>query len=89
MLDYLRAIWRTNPVRVTSFATAALVAIAAKAGVVLDEASVTEAVALVVPIILGGEVARSKVQPYAGEVGQPSDALLPGEYFSIDPEPKA
>lgn len=77
MRNYLRALWQGNPVRVASVITAAVVAIAAKYGLILDEASVGETVALVVPILLGGEVARSQVQPYQGEIGTPSDELLP------------
>ncbi len=76
MLTYARAIWLNNPVRVASLIVAAVVALAAKFGVVLDEASVAEVVALVVPIVLGGEIARQKVSPYLGEISEPSDASV-------------
>jgi hypothetical protein len=76
MLTYARAIWLNNPVRVVSIIVAAVVALAAKFGVILDEASVAEVVALVVPIVLGGEVARQKVTPWTGPVGEPSDASV-------------
>lgn len=77
MLDYLRAIWRNNPVRVASIAAAGVVALASQFGVVLDEASVTETLALVVPILLSGQIARSQVTPWTGEPGPNSDDLLP------------
>ncbi len=77
MLDYLRAIWRTNPVRSASILTAAIIAAAKAAGLVLDEASVAEVVALVGLIIGGGEAARSQVTPWQGEIGPNSDDLLP------------
>jgi hypothetical protein len=76
MLGYLRALWKGNPVRVASIAASGVVFAAAKAGVVLDEASVGEALLTVVPILLGGEVARAQVSPHVGDVGQPSDELL-------------
>jgi hypothetical protein len=77
MLAYIRAIWTTNPVRCASVLAAAVVSLAAAFDVVLDEASVLELVALVVPLLLGGEVVRSQVSPAHGEIGSPSDELLP------------
>lgn len=77
MLDYLRAVWRNNPVRSAAVLTAAVIAAAKAAGIVLDEADVKEIVALVGLIIGGGEAVRSQVTPYVGEVGPASDSLLP------------
>lgn len=77
MLDYIRALWKLNPVRSAAILTAAVIAIAKAAGVVLDEASVVEIVALVGLIIGGGEAARSQVTPHVGTVGPNSDDLLP------------
>ncbi len=79
MLDYLRAIWRNNPVRSASVLTAAVIAAAKAAGIVLDEANVAEVVALAGVIIGGGEAARSQVTPWAGDPGPNSDDLLPPE----------
>lgn len=79
MLDRIRALWATEPVRVTTSTVAVVVFVAAKFNVVVDEAGLLEALALVVPILLGGEAARRKVQPYQGEVGTPSDELLEDE----------
>lgn len=79
MLDYIRALWQGNPVRCAAIAAAAIVSIAAKAGVILDEASVLELVTAAGTIILGGELARSQVSPARGDVGTPSDELLKAE----------
>lgn len=69
--------WANNPVRVVSIATAGIIALAAERGLILDRADVSELVAIVGTILLGGQVARGQVQPYQGEVGTPSDELLP------------
>lgn len=61
MLDRLKALWATNPVRVTAITASLIVFIAAKAGVVIDQPDVLEALALALPVLLGGEVARSQV----------------------------
>lgn len=79
MPDRIRALWANNPVRVITILASIVVFAAAKLGVVVDEQNVGEALALVLPILLGGEVARSQVTPYQGEVGTPSDELLPLE----------
>lgn len=76
MLDRLRALWANNPVRVTAILASIVVFVAAKLGVVVDEQNVGEALAIALPIVLGGEVARSQVTPYVGEIGPPSDELL-------------
>lgn len=76
MLDYLRALWANNPVLLSSVLASAVVAGAAYFDVVLDEASVVEIIGVVVPIVLSGVVARSKVTPYQGEIGPASDDVL-------------
>lgn len=76
MLDRLRAAWANNPVRVTAITASVVVFGLAKAGIVIDEQNVGEALAIVLPILLGGELARSQVTPYQGPVGPPSDELL-------------
>ncbi len=76
MLDYLRAIWRNNPARVSSVLAAAIIAIAAKFNVILDQADATDIVAIVGLILGGGQVIRSQVTPWQGEIGPPSDQLL-------------
>jgi hypothetical protein len=76
MPDYLRAIWRNNPVRTASILAAALIAVAAKFNVILDEADATDIVAIVGLILGGGQVVRSQVTPWQGEIGPASDDLL-------------
>lgn len=76
MLDTIRALWVTEPVRVLTLLTAAVVFAAAKLGVIIDEQSVGEALALIVPVLLAGEAARGKVSPAPADIGPASDALL-------------
>ncbi len=78
MLDLIRALWQANPVRITAVIAAAVIGAAAKLGIVVDEQSVTGVIALIVPVLLGGEVARAKVTPavHAG-ARVASDDLLP------------
>lgn len=80
MLDRLKALWTTEPVRVVSALVALVVFAAAKAGVVLDARAVEEALALALPVVLGGELARARVTPTAATFDGPgSDDLLPHE----------
>lgn len=79
MLDHLRAFWALNPVRCAAIIASGLVVIATQLGVVVDEASVTDSLLLIVPILLGGEAARAKVTPYQGDVGPANDELLPAD----------
>lgn len=79
MLNRLRSAWANNPVRITAIAASVVVFALAKAGIVIDEQNVGEALTIALPILLGGEVARSQVTPYQGEVGPPNDELLPLE----------
>lgn len=76
MLTTLRAVWATEPVRVLTVLSAVVVFIAAKAGVIIDEQNAGEALALILPILLGGEAARRRVSPAPGDIGPASDALL-------------
>jgi hypothetical protein len=79
LLDTVRAVWATNPVRVTAAAVYVVTLAAARVGLNLDTDDIAVAAAVLLPILLGGEVARTKVTPYAGEIGEPNDALLPDE----------
>lgn len=72
----LTVLWATEPVRVLTFAVAVVVFLAAKVGIVLDPQEVQDALVIVIPILLGGELARRQVSPAAGDVGPHSDALL-------------
>lgn len=73
----LIALWRANPVRIGAVIAAVVVFVAAKAGIVLDEASVSQALAIVVPVLLAGEVARAHVVPVDKLVVDPE--VLPAD----------
>lgn len=61
--DRLRAAWANEPVRIVTLLVAVIVFAAAKVGIVLDQEDVGSALLLIIPILLGGEAARSKVRP--------------------------
>lgn len=63
LTDRLRELWYTEPARVTTAVVAALLVILSKLGIVLDERSLTDAVLLVLPVLLGGEAFRHAVIP--------------------------
>lgn len=63
MLKYLQALWHREPARVTAASAAVVVFIAAKAGVVISEQDVLPALAVVLPILMGGEAVRGNVIP--------------------------
>lgn len=63
MKQYLLALWRAEPARVTAAVAYLLVFLAAKAGIVIDEQSVIDALIIGLPILLGGEAARGQVVP--------------------------
>ncbi|MGH7267344.1 MAG: hypothetical protein ACREMB_21190 [Candidatus Rokuibacteriota bacterium] len=63
MLDYLRDLHRREPARTAAFVVSALVAVCSALGIVVDEQSVGEVVAYVLPILAGGEATRRKVRP--------------------------
>lgn len=85
MLDRIKALWATEPVAVTTALVAVVVFVAAKLGLVVDEQNVGEALALVLPVLLGGAAARQKVSPASGPVGPDSDSLLPDAVFDAPP----
>lgn len=76
MAQYLADLWRQNPVRVCTGLAAAVVFIAAKAGIVLDAQSVGAALLTIVPILIAGETARGHVIPIHKLVTDPK-ALPP------------
>lgn len=63
MLQNLRNVYAAEPSRVIALTVAVLVFTLAKLGVLVDEQNVGEALALVLPILLGGELTRAKVTP--------------------------
>lgn len=65
---YVKDLYAREPARVNAAAVAAVIAVAAASGVALDNASVAGVVAVVLSVLLGGEVTRSKVEPTDPEV---------------------
>jgi ABC-type Co2+ transport system permease subunit len=63
VINYVKNLYKTEPVVVLSAVAAAVVFVAANFGIVVDETSVLSALEYVVPILLGGAVARSLVSP--------------------------
>lgn len=86
-MNVLRALWQGNPVLVTSTVTALVVAVCARLGAVIDEQSIGEAVALALPILLGGIVARGQVEPAKPAV-IPSDEALFARVGDMPPDPE-
>ncbi len=57
------AVYRANPARGNALAVAAIVAVASAIGVVVDSQSALHVIAIVIPILLGGELTHRKVTP--------------------------
>jgi hypothetical protein len=62
-LQSARALYRRYPARINSYVAAGLVALASAVGLVLDAQSVGQVVAIVVPILIGGEATHKLVSP--------------------------
>lgn len=63
MIDRVKQLWAREPARVVAVLVAVIVFAASKAGVVLDERSVADALVLILPVLVGGEVTRASVSP--------------------------
>lgn len=63
ILDRLAALWRNEPALVITSTAAAVVFLAAKAGVIIDQQTLIDSLGIVLPVLLGGAVIRRKVQP--------------------------
>ena len=61
--ERLKALWAKEPALITAALVSVIVYVAARAGVVVDPQSVTDALAYVLPILLGGGLVRSQVAP--------------------------
>lgn len=55
--------YRKNPARCNSYIVAALVAVASALGLVVDPATAGQVIAIVIPILLGGEATHRLVSP--------------------------
>jgi hypothetical protein len=67
MFDRLLALWVSEPNRVIAVLAAVVVFAAAKFGIVVAKQSVVDALVLVLPILLGHEIARKQVTPVADQ----------------------
>jgi hypothetical protein len=65
LVNYVVNLYKTEPVVVLAAVASAVVFVAANFGVVVDQTSLLSALEYIVPILLGGAVARSKVSPVA------------------------
>lgn len=63
IIDRAAALWRNEPALVITSLAAAVVFVAAKAGVVIDQQTLVDSLGIVLPILAGGAVIRRKVTP--------------------------
>ena len=61
----IKALWAQEPARVVSWTVVAVLFVASQFHAVLDPATVTQYVAIILPILFGTEVVRAKVTPTA------------------------
>ena len=61
--DLIVNTYQDYPARTISAVASAVVFVAASQGIVVDESSVLEALAVVLPILLGGNVIHNRVSP--------------------------
>lgn len=63
LVTALKQAWATEPTRVISLLASLIVFVFAKAGLVVNQATLLEALAFIVPLLVGGELTRSQVRP--------------------------
>ena len=63
IIDRAAALWRNEPALVITSLAAAVVFLAAKAGVIIDQQTLVDSLGIVLPILFGGAVIRRKVTP--------------------------
>jgi hypothetical protein len=63
LIAYIDGLVKREPVRASTWAAAAVTFVLLKLGIVVPEASVLNAVEVVLPLIFAGEVGRGKVTP--------------------------
>lgn len=70
ILELVRQLWRTEPVRAAGYLAALIVFVASYLGIVVDEQGLTNSLLYLVPIILSTEKARGQVTPMATVAAQ-------------------
>ncbi len=63
MIAFLKKLWATEPTLVISALVAAVVFVCAKLGIVVNAVGIEQAIAYIIPILVGGVAVRSKVSP--------------------------
>lgn len=63
IIDRAAALWRNEPALVITSLAAAVVFLAAKAGVIIDQQTLIDSLGIVLPVLLGGTLIRRKVTP--------------------------
>jgi hypothetical protein len=63
VVEEVKGLWKKEPARVAAVVAGGITALASVFGVVVPETTVLEALAYVLPFLLGGEVVRAKVTP--------------------------
>ena len=63
MLNKLKELWATEPIRVISVVVAVIAFVAGNFGVVVDEVSLVDSIVLALGALGVGQFARSKVTP--------------------------
>lgn len=61
--DRIQRLWRREPARVIAALAGAVVFVAANVGVIVDQQDALDALALTLPLLLGGEAIRGRVEP--------------------------
>jgi hypothetical protein len=64
-VNQLKTLWAKEPTVILWVLTGIIVFVAAKFGIVVDKASLVEALAYLVPFVIGAVVNRSQVAPVA------------------------
>lgn len=74
-MSQIRDLWRREPARISALVASLIVAVLAAAGVAVPVDDVSDAVTLIAPILLAGELTRREVVPVGNLAADP--ALLP------------
>lgn len=73
LYEYARNAYNANPARINAAIAAIVVSALAAIGVGLDVNSAVAIVAIVAPILLGGEITRRKVTPHVPDVPEAAE----------------
>lgn len=74
---FVQKLWAKEPARIISSVGSAVVFIVAKLGIVVPAQSITHAVAIAVPLLLGGQLIRGVVSPAKPAASTPAVPAAP------------